>query len=255
MAQVFKPSANTMARGSIILLATLPWLLFYFGSTISRGPLNTRQNVPLGQPVPFSHRHHVFELGIDCRYCHVTVEKGRMASVPSSEVCMSCHSQIWTNSPLLEPVRLSYETGEPIRWATGELGWTKVNWTPEFVYFDHSIHIARGIDCNYCHGPVQDMAITFKGKHFAMAWCLQCHTEPEKYLYTDPANPDQEPRERVFSFYEKLQSGAPLTPRERAIRDGGEYKPSAEEIEAGNRLVQEYRIQKQQLADCWICHR
>ena len=168
MAQLFKPSANSIARVGIVALALGPAILLYAGSTISRSPFNTKVDVPLNQPVPFSHKHHTFELGIDCRYCHTSVETGKHAGIPATEVCMSCHSQIWTNSPLLEPIRKSYETGMPIEGVEGT-GWLQVNKVPEFVYFNHSIHIQKGVNCNQCHGPVQDMAITWKGRAFSMA--------------------------------------------------------------------------------------
>jgi hypothetical protein len=255
MGQIFKPASNTMARASVLSLGILPWVVFWAGSTISRGPANTRQDVPLNQPVPFSHRHHAYELGIDCRYCHTAVEKSAMASVPPTETCMSCHSQIWTNSPLLEPIRRSYETGMPVTWNTGEVGWNKVNKVPEFVYFNHSIHVARGINCNTCHGPIQKMTITWKGHAFAMAWCLECHREPEKYIFKDKDHPNDSPRQQVFDIYRDFQAGRPLTPRKQALFDGEDYTPTAAEIKEGQALVEEYKIKKQQLTDCWICHR
>src|SRR3982751_3250026 len=141
-----------------------------------RRPFNTGVGVAKEQPVPFSHEHHAVELGIDCRYCHGNVEKSATAGVPPTQTCMSCHSQIWTNSPLLEPVRQSYETGTPIKW-------NQVNKLPSFVFFNHSIHVNRGINCNTCHGPVENMNITWKGNSFQMAWCLQCHRAPERYLH------------------------------------------------------------------------
>jgi len=254
MAQLFKPSANSLAKVSLLGAATVPWVLFYAGSTISRSPANTKVDVPLNQPVPFSHRHHVAELGIDCRYCHVSVEKASYASLPATEVCMSCHSQIWTNSPLLEPVRRSYEEGTPITWATGDVGWNQVNKVPEFVYFDHSIHVNRGVNCNQCHGAVHDMALTWKGHYFAMAWCLECHKEPEKYLYRDPATPEATGPEQVFNFYRKIQDGSPLSFVEQGIAHGETRLRSADE-EEGKKLIEQYRIKKEQLADCWVCHR
>jgi hypothetical protein len=211
--------------------------------------------------VPFSHQHHIDELGIDCRYCHTTVEKSSFAGIPPTQTCMSCHSQIWTNSPLLEPVRESYATGKPIRFAEGELGWTRVNKVPEFVYFNHSIHIAKGINCNFCHGPVQKMQLTFKGKPFFMAWCLDCHNSPEKFLYKDPeaAAKGLPPSEQVFELYRKFQMGVGnnLTARERALAegDGDKYTPSAEEVDQGKQRIADLNVKKAQLADCWICHR
>lgn len=254
MAQIFKPSANSAAKASLLALGLAPWVLFYAGSTITRSSSNTKVDVPLNQPVPFSHKHHVEELGIDCRYCHTAVEKTRSAGIPATETCMSCHSQIWTNSPILEPVRKSYESGLPITWVNGDVGWNQVNKAPEFVYFDHSIHIDRGVSCNTCHGPVQQMHITWKGKYFSMAWCLECHREPEKFLYEDAEKP-QEPRQKVFDLYRKVQNGDKLTPRERAVVNDEAYKPSAEELEEGKKLVEAYQVKKQQLTDCWTCHR
>lgn len=264
MAQLFKPSSNSFARASVVSLGILPWIVFYAGSTITRSPSNTGKDVPLNQPVPFSHRHHAYELGIDCRYCHVSVEKSPTASVPPSETCMSCHSQIWTNSPLLEPVRRSYETGTPITWNDGEVGWNKVNHVPEFVYFNHSIHISRGINCNQCHGPIQSMTITWKGQNFAMSWCLECHREPEKFLYRDPdvndaaKDPDllaPTPQDQAFVLYKKLCADLPLTPKEEALRTGETFDPGPEDIQKGLQLVNEYKVKKSQLTDCWICHR
>lgn len=255
MAQIFKPSANSAAKLSLLTLGMAPWVLFWMGSTITRSPANTGVEVPLDQPVPFSHKHHVEELGIDCRYCHTSVEKTRYAGIPATETCMSCHSQIWTNSPILEPVRKSYETGMPIAWANGDVGWNQVNKVPEFVYFDHSIHVDRGISCNTCHGPVQQMHITWKGKYFSMAWCLECHREPEKFMYDDKAKPDLSQRQKVFDLYKKIQDGEPLTPREKAIADDKPYNPAKDEKEDAKRLIEEYKVRKAQLADCGTCHR
>lgn len=255
MAQMFKPSANTAARGSIMALGVAPFILFYAGSTLSRSPYNTKQGVPLNQPVPFSHKHHVTELGIDCRFCHTSVEKSGTSSIPPVETCMTCHSQIWTNSPLLDPVRKAYEDGTPIKFANGDKGWNLVNKVPEFVYFNHSIHIDRGITCNQCHGAIQEMHITAKGKPFSMAWCLECHREPEKFIYADPSNKDMTPREQVFNFYKKIQNGEKLTPRERDIAHGGMGIRSAAEALSEEQLEELYKLKKKQLEDCWTCHR
>ncbi|MBS1717673.1 MAG: cytochrome c3 family protein [Armatimonadetes bacterium] len=249
MAQLFKPSANNYARTSIVLGGLTPVLIGLSLAAFSRSPLNTKVGTAKNQPVPFSHTHHAWELGIDCRYCHTAVEKSSYAGLPATETCMSCHSQIWTNSPLLEPVRQSYETGTPIQW-------NLVNKTPEFVYFNHSIHVARGINCNNCHGPVQNMPITAKGKSFQMQWCLKCHRAPEKYLYKDETKPNQTPRQQVFDLYWKMQAKEELTPRENGILAGEEQETGdAKEIEKGKKLVNQYGVKVQQLADCWVCHR
>lgn len=240
MAQLFHPAANTLAKISIALIAIGPVALICTASAVSRAAFNTKVGVPQEQPVPFSHEHHVSELGIDCRYCHVSVEKSANATIPATETCMSCHSQIWTNSPLLEPVRESYKTGTPIKWNV-------VNKVPEFVYFNHSIHINRGVKCNICHGPVQKMQLVQKGQAFFMAWCLDCHRNPEKGVGK---------REDVFAFYEKTQQGeADLNSEESALAHTGNYSRSSEELEEGKKLVAEYGVKTKQLADCWICHR
>jgi hypothetical protein len=250
MAQIFKPSANSVT--AVILLSIgigVPavWLALV---GLSRSPANTRVGVALNQPVPFSHQHHVTELGIDCRYCHTSVEKSPYAGLPSTETCMSCHSQIWSNSPLLEPVRRSYETGQPIQW-------NLVNNVPEFVYFNHSIHVARGISCNTCHGAVNYMNITWKGNDFRMAWCLQCHRAPERYIVQAPED-GRTPRQQVFDLYWKLQTKGinGLEPHEQALARGQwQGTNNAEMVANGKQLVEQYGIQVQQLADCNVCHR
>jgi hypothetical protein len=251
MAQLFKPSANNLASASILGVATLPVLLGLGIAALSRSPANTKVNVPLNQPVPFSHQHHVWELGIDCRYCHTSVEKSSYAGLPPTETCMSCHSQVWTNSPLLEPVRQSYETGKPIKW-------NLVNKVPEFVYFNHSIHVARGINCNTCHGPINDMHITAKGNSFQMAWCLQCHRAPERYIYADQDEKGRTPRQQVFDLYWKLQeNGKPgLNGQDQRVLWGTSSPPnrSAKELETGRKLVNRYGVKVQQLSDCSVCH-
>jgi len=253
MAQIFHSSANTIAKISLVVGLAAPVLIIGVASAITRSSFNTNTGVPRDQPIPFSHEHHATELGIDCRYCHSNVEKSATAGVPPTQTCMSCHSQIWTNSPLLEPVRESYRTGTPLKW-------TKVNEVPEFVYFNHSIHVNRGISCNECHGPVQQMQITYREQAFRMAWCVDCHKNPERHLYTDEEekkkNPDLTPREQVFNLYWKYQTDpTKLTHREERLVEGEEYSPSDEELEKGKQLVAERHIQKKQLADCWICHR
>ncbi len=135
---------------------------------IELSPIYTRVNEAREQPVPFSHKHHAGELGIDCRYCHTSVEKSSFAGLPPTQTCMTCHSQIWTNAPMLEPVRASYRDDKSI-------AWTRVNALPDFVYFDHSIHVSKGIGCTTCHGQVAEMPLTWKANTLYMSWCLDCH--------------------------------------------------------------------------------
>jgi hypothetical protein len=251
MAQIFKPSANTIAAVSLLSVAIGVPTVWLSLAALSRSPANTKVNVPLNQPVPFSHQHHAWELGIDCRYCHTSVEKSMYAGLPSTETCMSCHSQIWTNSPLLEPVRRSYETGTPIKW-------NLVNKVPQFVHFNHSIHVAKGINCNTCHGPVQFMHITYKGNSFQMQWCLQCHRAPERYVYKDKTAPaDQDPRQQVFGLYWKFQRVGlgGLSDVERRIIEGKYSGVDDAAAKAdGRELVKKYGIRVAQLADCSVCH-
>jgi hypothetical protein len=250
MPQIFSPAANSLARLSLILGALVPVLVLAVGVGISRSPFNTGVGIPVDQPVPFSHQHHAWELGIDCRYCHVTVETAAIASFPTTETCMTCHGQIWVNSPLLEPVRQSYETGTPIRWQ-------RVGDMPDFAHFDHSIHIDRGISCNNCHGAVQQMDVTYRARAFHMRWCLECHREPELYLFKDPTRPDLTPREQVFNLYLKYQKdpeGRDMLPVERRLIQGGEQRGGAAHAAAGKKLLDEYGVNREQLADCGVCH-
>lgn len=216
MAQIFHPSTNTLSRlsiyGAVFILAAGS----YVGYLLNESPYFTEVNVAREQPVPFSHRHHAGELGIDCRYCHTTVEESPFAGLPSTSTCMTCHSQIWANSPMLEPVRASFRTDQSLQW-------TRVNALPDFVYFDHSIHVNKGIGCVTCHGPIDQMSLTWRANTLQMAWCLDCHRHPERYL---------RPREYVFST---------------------DYKPPADQIALGMRLVKEYKIKS--LTNCSICHR
>ncbi len=127
------------------------------------------------QPIPFSHRHHVGDDGIDCRYCHWSVEKSSFAGIPSTQVCMSCHSQLFTDAPVLAPLRESARTGRPLRWA-------RVHTLPDFVFFDHSIHVAKGVGCVECHGRVDTMPQVRRVASLEMQWCLGCHRDPAPHL-------------------------------------------------------------------------
>jgi hypothetical protein len=168
------------------------------------------------QPVPFSHKHHVGELGLDCRYCHSTVDVSSSAGMPSTQTCMACHSQIWTGAAILEPVRASYRDSTPI-------SWTRVNAVPDFVYFNHSIHVAKGVGCTTCHGPIAEMNITWSAQTLYMRWCLECHNAPEKFL---------RPRSEVFNAF---------------------YEPPSDQEALGKGLMSEYKVQK--LTNCTTCHR
>ena len=175
MAQVFRPSANAFARSSMILGLVLVagagaglWVL-------ARSSYVTRQGLVLEQPVPFSHDHHVGQIGIDCRYCHTAVETSASAGIPPTATCMNCHNQLWTNAALLEPVRASFRDNVP-------LAWNRVHDLPDFVYFDHSIHVAKGVACVTCHGPVDRMPLMYQYPSLQMEWCLACHRDPVRNL-------------------------------------------------------------------------
>jgi hypothetical protein len=215
MAQIFHRSTNTLSKvsifGAIFFLATLGWLV----SAFSRSAYSTGQGVVLYQPVPFSHDHHTAALGIDCRYCHTSVEDSSIAGIPPTATCMNCHKAIWVDSPMLEPVRASFATGDPIRWQ-------RVYDLPDFVYFDHSIHVAKGIGCATCHGRVDQMPLVYQAVSLQMEWCLECHRRPEKYV---------RPRSEVMNMAWQAEDQEVL----------------------GRQLVAEYQIKSK--TDCSVCHR
>lgn len=214
--QVFHRSTNVLSRftifGGLFVLAGLVFGL----ATLNRSPWVTRQGIAREQPVPFSHMHHAGELGIDCRYCHTTVERLAYAGMPSTQTCMNCHSQIWRDSPALEPVRASWQSGKSIEW-------TRVYDLPGYVYFDHSIHVAKGVGCSTCHGDVTQMNLLWQAPTLHMEWCLDCHREPERFL---------RPRERIFDM---------------------SWESPADQLDLGLQLLVDYDVQPN--ADCSVCHR
>jgi len=199
---------------------------------VQRSPYVTYAKVARPQPVPFSHQHHVAGLGIDCRYCHTSVEVSNFAGIPPTATCMNCHRQIWTNAPLLEPVRESFKTGK-------SLVWTRVNDLPDFVYFNHSIHINKGVGCNTCHGPVDRMPLMYNYASLQMEWCLDCHRAPQKYL---------RPRDQVFNMeYKTPTSASPV------IVDGTPY---TDQLSLGTDLVKRYKLRTvADITSCSTCHR
>jgi hypothetical protein len=216
MAQIFPPSTNTFAKVSIFGALFVLGGSLYGLAVINRSDYATRAHMSREQPVPFSHRHHVGQLGIDCRYCHTSVEESSYANIPPTATCMNCHRQIWAESPTLEPVRASLRSGESV-------AWTKVYDLPDFVYFNHSIHVYKGIGCVTCHGRIDQMSLTAQEPSLHMEWCLGCHRNPERYV---------RPREEVFN----LEWEAP--PNQPAL---------------GAELIQLYHIERRD--DCSICHR
>jgi hypothetical protein len=173
---------------------------------------------PVMQPIPFSHKHHVGDDGIDCRYCHTSVEKSSFAGLPSTQICLTCHSQLFRDSPLLAPLHASMRDDMPIRW-------NRVHDLPDFVYFDHSIHVNKGVACLECHGRVDQMPLTSRVASLDMQWCLQCHRNAPQHV---------RPLTEVFSMTDMQ----PL---------------SAQEIRQLDRL---YRLQDtRRMTDCSTCHR
>ena len=175
MAQIFDRSSNDLARMSLVLTGLIVIGLGVTLDELQRSPWVTRQGQRADQPVPFSHKHHVQGLGVQCQYCHVTVERSSYAGIPPTKTCMNCHAQIWTNAALLEPVRKSWATGESIPW-------TKVHDLPDFVYFSHEIHVNKGLGCASCHGRVDQMPLMYAQNSLQMEWCLDCHRKPQKNL-------------------------------------------------------------------------
>ncbi len=175
MPQIFDRSSNALARMSLVLTGLIVIALGVMLDQLQRSPWVTRQGQRPDQPVPFSHEHHVQGLGLQCQYCHTTVEKSSYAGIPPTRTCMNCHAQIWTDAQLLEPVRNSWYTGESIVW-------TKVHDLPDFVYFNHSIHVNKGIGCESCHGRVDEMPLMYEQNTLQMEWCLNCHRNPAKNL-------------------------------------------------------------------------
>lgn len=218
MPQIFHRSMNTFSKFTIFGGLFLCAALAFGWDRLNRSAYVTEADVVREQPVPFSHEHHVSGLGIDCRYCHTSVEQSSSAGLPATEICMSCHSQIWKDSPMLEPVRASFRTGKPIEWA-------RVHDVPDFVYFNHSIHVAKGIGCESCHGRVDRMPLMRRAHTLQMSWCLECHTHPDRFVRE---------LEDVFAFGDAAKTVAP---------------------EHGRELIQEFGIDKKPLLDCGTCHR
>ncbi|HXV84129.1 MAG TPA: cytochrome c3 family protein [Candidatus Binatia bacterium] len=216
MAQIFHRSTNTISRVSLFGGVAVVLVLVATVAGINRSSYVTEVGVARDQPVQFSHKHHVSDDGIDCRYCHTSVEESSFAGIPSTKICMNCHTQIWAESPILAPVRQSFQTGK-------SLEWTRVHDLPGFVYFDHSIHIHKGVGCVTCHGRVDQMPLMWRENTLYMEWCLECHRNPERYV---------RPREQVFSM---------------------DWQPPSDQIALGEKLVREYKIKS--LTSCSVCHR
>jgi hypothetical protein len=219
MSQIFNRYANIYSRLSILAAVGFAAVLGGVVGLLHLSGYNTNQDNYVGQPIQFSHLHHAGGMGIDCRYCHTTVEESAFANIPPTKTCMNCHSQIWAQAPILEPVRASFRDNKPLHW-------TRVHDLPDFVYFNHSIHVNKGVGCATCHGPVDRMPLIYQKSNLQMNWCIDCHRHPEQNV---------RPRDQVFNMA-----------WERPANDPG----------LGARLVKEYKIASpEQLTSCSTCHR
>ncbi|MEM9290902.1 MAG: cytochrome c3 family protein [Acidobacteriota bacterium] len=218
MPQLFPRSANPMARISIGAGALLAVGVISLLMAIVRSPYQTDVGTELNQPVPFSHDHHTEVLGISCAYCHTSVEIASSAGIPPTQTCMNCHNIIWADTPMLEPVRESWRNDEPIRW-------NRVHDLPDYVYFNHSAHVTKGIGCNECHGQVNEMPLIYQAESLQMSWCLDCHRNPEQFV---------RPKDEVYNMNWQPPAGV-------------------DRAEFGRALVAEYEINSQQT--CSTCHR
>jgi hypothetical protein len=219
MSQIFHKSANYWSKASIVgigfFVVGLGWLVL----VIQRSDYVTAANTFIEQPVQFSHQHHVGGIGIDCRYCHTSVEVSSSAGIPPTKTCINCHSQIWSTSPYLEPVRASFRDDKPLQWV-------RVHDLPDFVYFNHSIHVKKGVGCETCHGRVDRMPLMLQEASLQMEWCLDCHRDPAQYL---------RPTEAITTMG---------------------YRPAGNQREIGQRLFAEYKIANEEhMTSCSVCHR
>jgi hypothetical protein len=217
MSQVFPKNANAWSKASLITavfaVVGLGWAML----TLQRSDLVTGANEFIEQPVQFSHQHHAGGIGIECRYCHTSVEISPSAGIPPTKTCINCHSQIWNQSPYLEPVRASFRDDRP-------LNWIRVHDLPDFVYFNHSIHVSKGVGCETCHGRVDRMPLVFQAKSLQMEWCLDCHRDPSRYV---------RPLDQITTM--------------------GYVRPASVN---GADLVRDYRIAGvTELTSCSVCHR
>ncbi len=243
MSQIFHRSTNTLSRatifGAVFIIAALGGVVYL----IQGSPFVTYAGVRKPQPVPFSHQHHVTGLGIDCRYCHTSVETSSFAGIPPTKTCMNCHSQIWTNAQLLEPVRASYRSGESLQW-------TRVNQLPDFVYFNHSIHVTKGVGCNTCHGPVDQMPLMYQQESLQMEWCLGCHRDPGKNL---------RPRDQVFNMrYQPPRGDNPVTVDGQSFTDQdalGAYLITKYKVRVGKMKTEDGQASVSDITSCSTCHR
>jgi hypothetical protein len=216
MRQLFPRGSNAVSRASIVVGLLLLAGVAGAGALLSNSGYVTGEGVFLNQPVPFSHDHHTAGLGIDCRYCHTGVEVAASAGIPPISTCMNCHQQVWTNAELLEPIRAAYREGVAVQWE-------RVHDLPDFVYFDHSAHVNKGVGCSTCHGRVDQMPLVWQEATLQMEWCLGCHREPERFV---------RPKSEVFDIA---------------------WQPPGDQLAKGRELVKQNGIAPR--VSCSTCHR
>ena len=216
MSQIFHRSANTLSKVSLFGVLTLVGGLILLAMVLGRSSYVTRQHEYVEQPIQFSHLHHVLDDGIDCRYCHTSVETSAFAGIPPTKTCMNCHSVLFNTEPILEPVRASFRDNKP-------LTWIRVHDLPDFVYFNHSIHVKKGVGCETCHGRVDQMPLMQQERSLQMEWCINCHRAPEQFV---------RPRSEITTM---------------------NYHPVEPQSTLGPKLVKEYGIQTR--ITCSTCHR
>jgi hypothetical protein len=264
MAQIFHRSANSFSRISLVLIGVILITLGLAANELQRSPYVTNQGIRPEQPVPFSHQHHVAGLGIQCQYCHTSVEKASFAGFPPTKTCMNCHSEIWTKADYLEPVRASYRENKPIVW-------TRVHDLPDFVYFSHEIHVNKGVGCQSCHGQVDKMPYMYQQNSLQMEWCLNCHRNTAANL---------RPRSEIYNFDWKAPSmtnavacgNDPKSTRDEVVcRNAGRVEDAQAQIAGlnlkdvktftnqetfGKYLQQQYHLRdRYDLMSCETCHR
>ena len=220
MAQIFSPAADTWFRAFAVLIVGGVVGGTLFASGFARSTYENRVGWHVDQPVPFSHQHHAGDLKIDCRFCHAEVERSWNAGFPSTHTCMTCHSQIWTGAPVLAPVRQSLAENKPIVWQ-------RVSGLPDYVYFNHAIHIGRGVPCVACHGRIDKMPMTARGEPFKMRFCLGCHRDPA-------------PR---------------LKPRDQVTRMDWSGWTAKDQKVFGRAAMAAYHLDPKRMTDCSLCHR
>ncbi len=217
MPNYFPPNSNAFAQwliwGGLVFTVLLATSLTVLARTV-----NNKVGVPVEQPVEFSHALHHTQLGIDCRYCHTSVEVAASANIPPTETCMTCHSQVRLGSPKLQTVYQSWDNDEPILW-------NRVHRLADYVYFNHSAHINKGIGCSDCHGRIDQMEGIWKNESLTMGWCLECHRNPVDYV---------RPRSEVFNMA---------------------YTKPTNQHELGEQLILAYNINEEKLPQCSTCHR